>query len=476
MNTFTLVQRALDASANDESKAGLGENQIETGRVLSAVQTVVDALTPGNGGRYVVAFADILTAQTALGDRKIIVSSKPLHDASLSLVEKAVVIATFAAHEIGHTFVTEPKRGLVTAHNPHTGFHAVANLADDIILEPFMIDRAPILEDAFTFTGLWVLRTTAKGSLPKREYLKRGMSTPERFNLILSATRYGDIDEIVWHPSAVRERIWARSWADRLISARLNDHDTFLSLCDEAWERIRSEADVPPEPEPEPEPDQPGTEPGESGSGEEDGPDDDEDEGESEPGEGEGDGEPQDGDGQPGGEPGDDGAGEGDEPGEGDGDEGEDGDGSGDGDGESESDGDGTGDGDGDDATESGEPEGGVGVGKPGDDMPDLNQIDRDWDDDTEAEGEGTDEEFGNASESTPDDAVGGGGDANADDATLRPEDDFDTDEVEESMHDSAERTPYDWNAQRDDEAARIYASTTRTAFGKHGSMSTTWE
>ena len=44
MNTFTLVQRALDATLDDPSKVGLAADQIETGRIVAAVQTVVDAL------------------------------------------------------------------------------------------------------------------------------------------------------------------------------------------------------------------------------------------------------------------------------------------------------------------------------------------------------------------------------------------------------------------------------------------------
>ena len=168
MDTFSIIRNALAASENDPDKVGLAQDITDTARVVAAVQVVVDALTPPDGGRYIVGFKDIATAGTSLADHRIVVSSKPLRDPDLSLVEKAVVIATFAAHEIGHTYVTRPRRypvDVVKAHNDHSGFHSVANIADDIILEPFMVDRYPILQDAFDFTGAWVLRNTAE-SLP----------------------------------------------------------------------------------------------------------------------------------------------------------------------------------------------------------------------------------------------------------------------------------------------------------------------
>lgn len=435
MDTFTLVQRALDASADDPAKQGLDKREIEYGRITTAVQTVVDALTPPDGGRYIVGFSDISTAQTSLGERKITVSSKPIRDASLTLVEKAVVIATFAAHEIGHTYVTAPRKALIPAHNPHSGYHAVTNLADDIILEPVMVDRYPILADAFEFTGQWVLKSTA-GTLPKVVTLRRSMTTPERFNLLLSATRYGDIPEIVWAGKAsIAERDWCRAWADRLISARLADHDTFLALCDEAWERIRSKAEdeneeeppvivEPPvgpsrEPQPEP-PDKDGEDEGPGGS--EDGEDEDDD------------GEPDEDE---------------DEPTD-----------------------------DGEDEDEDGEDED---TGKGGDEpTDDVNEQPRDWDDD-EGEGEDEAEDEGNPVPPTETDNTGkpghdgGGGDPEADADDVRDEDDFDQSAVDQSMHDQSERDPRDWDAMNVDKAVRKYSSTTVTAFGKHGSLSTVW-
>jgi hypothetical protein len=60
----------------------------------------------------------------------------------------------------------------------------------------------------------------------------------------------------------------------------------------------------------------------------------------------------------------------------------------------------------------------------------------------------------------------------------LRDETDFDKSEVDKSTHDQAERPPYDWDrdGQHAEEAVRKYTSTTVTAFGKHGSLSTIWE
>jgi hypothetical protein len=466
MNTFTLVQRALDATLDDPAKVGLGDRDIETGRIVSAVQTVVDALTPPDGGRYIVGFADISTAQTSLGERRITVSSKPLSDRSLTLVEKAVVIATFAAHEIGHTLVTRPREDRVQKHNPHTGYHAVANLADDIILEPVMVDRFPILADAFTFTGEWVLRATAK-ELPKTHVMSPDMTTADRFNMLLSATRYGDIAEIVWPPAAIEERDWGRAWADRLIDAPLADHDTFLALCDEAWVRLRSKPEIEEPIIVETQPggdDEPDDEPSD-----EDG--EDEGEGGSDDGESENEGDESDEDGESEGEGEDEGEGNESEA-ESEADDATDGDDTtDDADGESE-------DGDPDEGEAENE---GPGSSNEGEGEGDVNDQPRDWDDDeddddaTSTTPEGSDNETADSLD-TPDDAEGGGGNSAADDAPLRDEDDFDRNKVEQSMHDSAERDPYDWNAQQVEQAVRTYVSTTVTAFGRHGSITTTWE
>lgn len=473
MNTFSLVQKALNESAKDTSKADLDFRTIEAGRVLHAVQTVVDALTPPDGGRYVVGFADITSAGTNLTERRIIVSSKPLRDSSLTLVEKAVLLVTFAAHEIGHTIVTRPRKALVQEHSSSDGFHACANLSDDIILEPVMVDRFPILADAFEWTGLWLMRQSPN-PLPKVQRMVPGMETAARFNVLVNATRYGDIPEVVWFDDRARaERDWARDWAKRLKALRLTDHTGFLLLCDEAWVRIRSDENLPePEPQPaqggdegEPEPsedesDEQG-EPGSEGDAEEgeddddadddaDGDDDGDDEsddahdatddatddesGEDEPGDG--DGESEDGDGD-------------------EGDEGEGEDGSGDADGEGE----------------------GEGPGQPDPSITSFNDDDDDdgeSDEDGESEdGEGTDTDGGTGNGN--DDGAGGGGNSAADSNTLRDENDFDKSDVEETTHDSSEGNPLSIAAEDAEDRVRQFASATTTTFGKHGSLPTIW-
>ena len=476
MNTFSIVRDALKATENDPSKEGLDAATVEAGRVIAAVQKVVDALTPPTGGRYVVAFADIQTAGTYIGEHRIVVSSKPLRDPSLTLVEKAVVIATFTAHEIGHTYVTTPRKlpvDLVGAHNPHSGYKSVQNIADDIILEPFMVERFPILADAFEFTGLWVLRTTAVTPLPIRDVLNRETTPAARFNILTHATRYGDIPEIEWVEDNVRaERDWARDWKRRLLLVPLLDHTAFLAMCDEFWDRVRLVDETEPEPEP-----LGGSEEGtnenesdEDGDGEGEGSDDDSDEGEGD---------------EPGGDPGEGGNDfdddtEGDEPGEGDGDEdGDDGEGeagdepggdTGDGDSESESE-DGEGEGDGESGSGDGE-----GESHGGDWDGESDDSDHDGDEDPDRDGEGG-EYTGHDGDGDPDsDKAGGGGnaEANSDSATLRDEDDFDQTEVDETTHDSAEQT--DTWSERDEERVRTYDSTTSTRFGAHGSLPTSWD
>ena len=247
MNTFSIVREAIERPLPEGTEA-MDPKEARIGQVVAACQSIVDLLTPADGGRFIVGFGDIATAGTALNEHRIKVSSRPLFDASLTDVEKAVVIATFAAHEIGHTYVTAPRAALVKEHNDRSGFHAVANLADDIILEPYMVDLFPILADAFEFTGSWVLRTTR----PDLPVVESGVweSTTKRFNTLLSATRYGDSAPIVWASErAEEERVWGRDWAERLIALPVRDHAGFIALCDEAWSRIRTKEETP-EPEP----------------------------------------------------------------------------------------------------------------------------------------------------------------------------------------------------------------------------------
>jgi len=455
MDTFSIIRKAVADQAADLSKVGVDPRTAHVGRITAAVQSVVDVLTPPQGGRYIVGFADISTAATSLGEHRIIVSSKPLKDSTLNMVEQAVVIATFAAHEIGHTIITAPRKEMIEAHNPKSGFHAVTNLADDIILEPWMVDRFPILADAFEFTGLWVLRSTAP-SLPKVVKMTKAMTTAERFNAILSATRYDDTTDIVWDGAAAEaERDWGRDWKRRLIEARVRDHATFLALCDEMWERIRTEADEdepveqppiidcpigpsnekPPEGGEEPPVD--GPKPPVNDGGEEP-PTDGPDEGGDEP--------PVDGPTQPTDKPG-----------------------------------------------EGGE--------QPSDKPADPNDQPRDWDDDKPGDEPGeepTDEpgkeqgedgkeqgeqpstDTDGPSEDKPDpdrdgpenpDGEGGGGNS---EATSRDEDSLDPDEIDKSTHDQAER--HEWDADDTEAAVRTYASTTVTSFGRHGSISTRWD
>lgn len=474
MNTFSLITQSLAASEADEDRNALtlGRDTLLAGRVLLAVQTVVDTLTPPDGGRYVVAFADIGTAATMLGERRIIVSSKPLHDPSLSLTEKAVVIATFAAHEIGHTYITRPRGTVVkdradAAGFPFSGYHSVANVADDIILEPFMVERYPILADAFDFTGMWVLRST-KPTFPVVRTIEAGQKTADRFNLMLSATRYGDIPEIVFSGKrAVEERDAHRDWARRLIALPTTDHAGFIALVDECWHRICQpeppQVEEPPitcgptgpgpKPEPKdgedegpkPEP-QPGDEQGEDG--EDEGPTQPGDEPSDEDGEDEGKGKGEDDDDEPTDEPGD-------EPG------GEDGDGE---------------DGEDDEPTDDGQP--GGSKGKDGDQpTPDFGDEDDDEDgedgdgepkpdDDGTPKGDG--ESHGESGDDEDHGTSDGGGDPHADGS------DFDENEVDASTHTNA-TSDDSWEGAQVEKQVREYNGTGSLAFGNHGKVIVHW-
>jgi hypothetical protein len=446
MDTFSIIRDAVARATSDPDKAGLSAADREAGDVIAAVQVVVDVLTPPGGGRYIVGFADIATAATSLNEHRIIVSSKPLRDYRLSTVEKAVVIATFAAHEIGHTFVTAPRKDMVAVHNPKSGYHAVANLADDIVLEPFMVARYPILEDAFAFTGAWVLRTTA-GELPKVVKMRRDMKTAERFNAVLSATRYDDSAPIVWDgDAAARERDWCRDWAARLIAAPTVDHATFFALCDELWDRIRCEAEEDPEPEP-PIIDEPVGPPGPKR-------DEDEDEDEDEDGEDEPTGESKDPN---------------DAPRDFDDEDDED-----DGEGESK-DGDEDGNEGGDEPTDepadepTDEPTDGKDEGDEPTDEPTGPSDPKDGDD--EPDDESSKDDLDKEPEASSDDDEGGPNSSPA-----RGEDDFDERDIDKSTHDQVKRPEYDSRADDYERAVREYASTTATTFGRHGTLSTRWD
>ena len=69
MDTFSIIRNALAATENDPDKVGLAQDIIDAGRIIAAVQVVVDALTPPDGGRYIVGFKDIATAGTSLADQ-----------------------------------------------------------------------------------------------------------------------------------------------------------------------------------------------------------------------------------------------------------------------------------------------------------------------------------------------------------------------------------------------------------------------
>lgn len=476
MDTFTVITNALRESEADAVRTAdaVGYQNHDTGRIMAAVQTVVDTLTPPDGGRYIVGFANVATAGTSLSERRITVSSKPLRDPRLSLIEKAVVIATFAAHEIGHTYITAGKRAaLVKSHAeacrfPGSGYHALANLADDIVLEPFMVERFPILRDAFAFTGAWVLRST-QPTLPITRRIEHGQKTSDRFNVALSATRYGDIPEIIWDGErAVEERDWYRAWADRLIALPVTNLDGYIALLDEAWHRMRQ-----PEPEPETQPQPPITDGPVGPSNDEPQP----------PDEG-GSDEPTDGGDEPEGPTGEDEGptGESDEPegdepeGEG-GSEGEDEDEDGD---ETEPTDEG---GEGGDDESDDEPEGGDGDDEGGDKggegpPPTFGDEDEDEDgEDGEPNGDGDDESHDGDGERHGDESEPNGGQSDGGGDPENDGSDFDKDDVDESTHDQSEADPREtWEQQRADEAIRAYNGTDRLAFGQHGSFTVHWD
>jgi hypothetical protein len=287
--------------------------------------------------------------------------------------------------------------------------------------------------------------------------MSKGMTTAERFNVVLSATRYGDIADIVFVDTVtLAEKTWSRDWAKRLKALRLTDNDGFIALCDEAWNHIREEADEEPlQDDQSGQGDEPDTDEGdeddesEGQSGDQSQPGIDEDEDEADEGES--------------------GESEGDDEGDGASDESEDGEGDeGDASGESESGSEGGSEGDeSDGTTDSGE------------------SMDGASESDAQGEGEGGEPTDANAEKDASDDdhasgesggvdGKGGGGNAEAK-APPRSEDDFAQSEVDQSMHEQSEKDPYDYSARKAEQAVRTYANTTVTSFGVHGSLPTEW-
>lgn len=212
---------------------------------LTAVQTVVDALTDGNGGRYKVAFSAKVEASTSLQSRAITISSAPLTDGSIKLREAVEVMVGLTTHEVGHTILT-PALQAALEHKYGTPvpalIHKTGNVLDDVRLERWMAARFPGIGGSFKVTIKYVGRKT----IPAKVVVgwTDGLTLAQRFNFFVAATRYRA--HVSWLGSAAtrRERQYWVDWA-ATYAADPENIDLLIAGIDVAATKLR----LPVEPE-----------------------------------------------------------------------------------------------------------------------------------------------------------------------------------------------------------------------------------
>lgn len=237
------------------TKEGFGsEAYNEAARAtLDAVQSVVDALTDGKTGAYEACFTAEQGAFTALGARRISVSSKPLMD--LPLPEAATIITGFTIHEIGHTVLTPTMSVLVQAkYGTQRLPHRVQNVIEDVRLEAYMTERHRGLVGVFDPTMEYVYKASAfpAGDLTYGQF----RTIAERLNFVSAATRYRAYCTFGVDTETVTELAWWREWAN--VNGATTDDELMVRI-EDALQHLHAPYSDEPEPEPE---DEPGDEPG----------------------------------------------------------------------------------------------------------------------------------------------------------------------------------------------------------------------
>jgi hypothetical protein len=439
--------------------------------VLDAVQTVVNVLSDGSGGRYVARFCADPGAATDLRSKQIIISSDPIRDQALTAAEAATVLTGLVCHEVGHTILTPALAAAIEDRWGEAKFpRRVGNIFDDRRLEAWLEDRYFGLRGVFDPTLDYMWQRTGEGKAPAvidwADFV--GQPVGGRLNFVTAATRYRRYNTFA-PDAATQDEL--RFWETLFDSVNATTTaDQMIGVIDAAMARLRVNA--PKEQPTPPPPPGPVCQPPVEHPTQPPQPTDDTDdeppttEGGKQPGPKDPEGEPKDGeDGEPNG-PGDDTEGEDGEPTDGDGDpEGSDGDGEdGDEDGGTEGDGDSDGD-DADDTTDGGE-DGDDGEGNPGGDEGPIT----DGDEDTEAD---PDTDNTGDAEHRPESAKDGkGGHGNQtsvvnDDEPTDPDDGFDEADVNEDVDDLNGNTYKDRALQDLIEVERTTVRVTAGEFGK---------
>jgi hypothetical protein len=238
---------------------------------LDAVQTVVDALTDGEGGRYRVSFSDAnhQAGVTSFTHKTVVVTPKPFFDNKLKLAQAVEVVTGLSTHEIGHILYTKDQaQRLMTEHYKVLGTYnqtlqQVANVAEDLRLEFRMKRDYPGIAGSFRVLGEWIARTySGAGVLPPKRFTFETMSLTERINFMITATRYAYAFKWRADRETRRERSFWHGWSRRA-EAVVTDAD-LIAVIDEGVEHLGTYEPQVDEPEPSEESqDEPEPQPGE---------------------------------------------------------------------------------------------------------------------------------------------------------------------------------------------------------------------
>jgi hypothetical protein len=209
------------------------------------VQTFVNAFA--RGGRYRVDFSDkVSTAGTDLQARKIVITTAPLSDPTLSAQEAGLVLTGMAAHEVSHD-----RYGRSTAAAVRRAFGAspmanrLSNLLDDVRIERRFVTDYPGYAAVFAPLLSYV---ATKGGRAIQPTLKRPS------DLAIAAIRFESHAD--WSdPDVAAEAAWWKRWAT--IWSREDAPKRHVEAIRQALKHLnglKTETDPKPKPAPPPSP------------------------------------------------------------------------------------------------------------------------------------------------------------------------------------------------------------------------------
>ena len=253
MDTFSLIRNALAQTENDPDKAGLDAVHHRAGRILAAVQTVVDVLTrPTAAGT---------SSRSPTSPRRARLSPS---GASSSAASRCTTRASRWSRRRSSSR-RSPLMRSGTRWSPDR-----ARCWSRSTTPTPATTRSPTSPTTSSLSRTWSSGTRscgtrstspACGSFGPRQSLPRSNGSPhdhatERYNLLLHATRYGDIPEVIVSGDAALQSVTGAGLGGRLIALRSPTTVASSPCATRSWERIREEAPED-EPSPSPSPDEP---------------------------------------------------------------------------------------------------------------------------------------------------------------------------------------------------------------------------